>query len=251
MFFPSITSLGINLWSSETSTPGIAYMALSLSVNTILTLLIIGRLLYLRRKLNAIFGTYGSDHSDTYTSVVALLIESAALYTVVALMTVVACGLSSPMQYVLLPMLGQLQVSTYPYNRYILCDQYSLQAIPPLLITSRLATGTALSRHIYSAFVDRNRKSLCHKSSRQYSDMTSVHFTKTTPRRSSSTSYGLKPLEIRIDTDVVRDSDRPELSATTASPTCCCTPKGGGFESWYNFDIEGQIPLPEPVAHAV
>lgn len=87
---------------------GIAYMALSLSINTTLTLLIIGRLIFLRRQLTKIIGP---SHSRTYTSVVALLIESASLYTIVALMTVIACGVSSPMQYVLLPMLGQLQVS--------------------------------------------------------------------------------------------------------------------------------------------
>lgn len=88
--------------------PGIAYMALSLSINTILTVLIIGRLLLLRRQLAKILPHV---HNHMYTSVVALLIESAALYTIVALLTVIACGVGSSMQYVLLPMLGQLQVS--------------------------------------------------------------------------------------------------------------------------------------------
>ena len=82
-------------------------MALSLSINTILTMLIVGRLLFLRRKMSRAFGP---AVSGTYTSVVALLIESASLYTIVALMTVIACGVGSSMQHVLLPMLGQLQV---------------------------------------------------------------------------------------------------------------------------------------------
>lgn len=113
IFFPNIASLGINLWANSPSlAPGIAYMALSLSINTILTLLIIIRLLQLRRVL---FRTIGSSYSQTYTSLVALLVESAALYTIVALMTVITCGVGSPIQYVLLPMLGQLQVvCTFP-----------------------------------------------------------------------------------------------------------------------------------------
>lgn len=112
-FFKNITSLGINLWTNSPSiTPGIAYMAVSLSVNTILTLLIIFRILLIRRNLRQALST----HSQTYTSIIALLIESAALYTIVGLMTVVTCGVGSPIQYALLPMLGQLQVNLSPVS---------------------------------------------------------------------------------------------------------------------------------------
>ena len=50
--------------------------------------------------------------SNIVKAAVAALIESAALYTVYALLAVIACGTNSPMQYVLLPALGQLQVCT-------------------------------------------------------------------------------------------------------------------------------------------
>jgi hypothetical protein len=145
IFFSNISSLGINLWANSPSlAPGIAYMALSLSVNTILTLLIITRLLQLRRRL---FRAMGPSCIQTYTSLVALLVESAAPYTIVALMTVITCGVGSPIQYVLLPMLGQLQVSTLimsPYSSSHHCNPH--QAIPPVLIASRVAEGHALSR---------------------------------------------------------------------------------------------------------
>ncbi|KAI0089668.1 hypothetical protein BDY19DRAFT_943685 [Irpex rosettiformis] len=130
VFFPNITSLGINLWTNSPSiAPGIAYMAVSLSVNTSLTFLIICRILLIRRSLQQ---TLGPHYSQTYTSIISLLIESAALYTIVGLMTVITCGVGSPIQYALLPMLGQLQ------------------AIPPVLITSRVAEGVALSRSKYT-----------------------------------------------------------------------------------------------------
>ncbi|KAI0340470.1 hypothetical protein BDW22DRAFT_428740 [Trametopsis cervina] len=130
VFFPNIAELGLNLWTNTPSpAPGIAFMALSLGISTILTLLIIFRLLLLRRRLRSVLGPL---HGQPYTSLVALLIESASLYTAIALMTIIACGLGSPMQYALLPMLGQLQ------------------AIPPVLITSRVAEGLALSRTTYS-----------------------------------------------------------------------------------------------------
>ena len=131
--------------------PGVAYMALSLSINTVLTLLIIGRLLWLRRKISKILG---ADYKGTYISVVAVLIESASLYTIIAIMAVVACGISSPMQYILLPVLGQLQVSMTSAFSILRSTHHAFwQAIPSLLITSRLASGQALSESTYASVV--------------------------------------------------------------------------------------------------
>jgi len=130
VFFPNIAGLGVSRWTNSVSVgPGIAYMALSLCVNTTLTLLIVCRLLLIRRSFRR---TLGPHHGQPYTSIVALLIESASLYTIIALMTVITCGVGSPIQYALLPMLGQLQ------------------AIPPLLIATRVAEGLALSKSTYS-----------------------------------------------------------------------------------------------------
>ncbi|KAH8097071.1 hypothetical protein BXZ70DRAFT_895385 [Cristinia sonorae] len=125
-FVPNIASLGSNLWTDISTAPGIAYLTLSLSVNVILTFLIVGRIVYLDRRLRAL-----TAHSRHYTCIVALLIESAALYTFWALISVIACGISSPVQFALLPALGQFQ------------------AIPPLLILARVASGRALARDTY------------------------------------------------------------------------------------------------------
>lgn len=191
---PQIAGLGVNLWTDISAMTGIAYMALSLTLNTTLTLLIIVRLLLIRRRLRA---CALPEASSTYTSVVALLIESAALYTTVALLAVVACGVNSPMQYVLLPMLGQLQVRA----RLALLDPVThivlllLQAIPPLLITSRLAAGFALSESTYKSVLDRQQSK--------------------GPSFKRSLSRMVSRLEIHVDTSV--QSDAPKTASSAAS----------------------------------
>ncbi|THH32554.1 hypothetical protein EUX98_g1618 [Antrodiella citrinella] len=128
VFTPSIASLGSNLWTDISTAPGIAYLTLSLCINTVLTLLIVGRIIYIGRHLRQL----GTLQNTQYTSIITLLVESAALYTFWALISVIACGVSSPVQFALLPALGQLQ------------------AIPPLLILTRVANGRALTRDTYS-----------------------------------------------------------------------------------------------------
>ncbi|OBZ77603.1 hypothetical protein A0H81_02403 [Grifola frondosa] len=125
IFLPNISSLILNLWTNTSTVPGIAYLTLSLSLNVILTFAIVGRLVYLRRQSRKIGGP---GCGVVYTSSVAILVESASLYTVVAFICVIACGVNSPLQNALLPMLGQLQ------------------AIPPLLITLRVIEGRAITR---------------------------------------------------------------------------------------------------------
>lgn len=112
----------MNLWTDTSVAPGIAYMALSLSINTTLTISIIVRLLFVRRQLGKAMGK--ENPSQTYIIAVAALIESAALYTVYALLAVIACGTNSSMQYVLLPALGQLQV----------CTRFSVQSVQRLIL---------------------------------------------------------------------------------------------------------------------
>ncbi|KAJ3527001.1 hypothetical protein NM688_g8186 [Phlebia brevispora] len=124
VFYPQIAGLGLNRWTDMATAPAVIYLALSYSLNVTLMVLIIWRVLQVRWTLRQ---SLGKHHGKIYTSIVALIIESASLYVVVALMSVISCGINSPMQYALLPMLGQLQ------------------AIPPLLITSRVAEGKGLS----------------------------------------------------------------------------------------------------------
>ncbi|KAI0765160.1 hypothetical protein C8Q74DRAFT_1371012 [Fomes fomentarius] len=114
---PNISMLIVNLWTDNSTALSLAYLILSFSINVILTFAIAFRLLCIRRTMRK---ALGDRSSIIYTSTVAMFVESASLYTIVALICIVACGVSSPLQNALLPMLGQWQ------------------AIPPLLITIRV-----------------------------------------------------------------------------------------------------------------
>lgn len=107
-FIHTISVDGINLWTSCELTPCITYLALSFAVNLVVTIGIIWRLVCIRRKISD--GSLGPQVARVYTSVVAMLIESASLYTLVALLAIISCARRIPMEDALLPMLGQLQV---------------------------------------------------------------------------------------------------------------------------------------------
>jgi hypothetical protein len=173
-------------------------MALSLSINTILTLSIIGQLFYLRRQLSLL------NQKDIYISLVTLIVESASPYTIIALMTVIACGLSSPMQYILLPILGQLQVPRCLFMLIWTCAAHILlQAIPPLLIANRVAAGRAVSASTCSSVVQQRPASL-HEGRKKQLDTLQFR-----PRDSESLSYPSKSyssrMAIHIDTSVMTD----------------------------------------------
>jgi hypothetical protein len=96
---------------------GISYWSLSISLNTILTLAIVSRLFYVRRRVR---GALGDHHSDTYTSIAAMLIESASLYSIWGLVFLVCYARNTPFQNLLLPALGQVQVSLgLFYHRFV------------------------------------------------------------------------------------------------------------------------------------
>ena len=78
-----------------------------MGLNIILTCFIVGRLLYMRYRVQI---TMGARYCGNYTSVIGILTESAALYSVWALVFLVAYARGSPAQNILLPALGQIEV---------------------------------------------------------------------------------------------------------------------------------------------
>ena len=112
VFLPSISTLNTNLWTDNSTTPSLVYLALSLSINVILTLVIALRLLWYRRQLHRI--VFGGRYTSLYTSIVAMFVESASIYALVALVSIISLAANSPVQVALLPMLGQLQASDIP-----------------------------------------------------------------------------------------------------------------------------------------
>ncbi|KAM5533527.1 hypothetical protein V8D89_012806 [Ganoderma adspersum] len=125
------------LWTIESTRPGqslydkvprafgVAYFSLSLGVNVILTTLIVARLLAFRRA-NVAF--LPPDHAEQYLSLAALIIESAALYSLFAVAFLISYGLNKPVNQVLIGFAqAAQQVATY-------------------LIIYRVADGTAWSK---------------------------------------------------------------------------------------------------------
>ncbi|THV05119.1 hypothetical protein K435DRAFT_826607 [Dendrothele bispora CBS 962.96] len=118
----SVTHSDDSFYAQRSVNISIAFWSLSLGLNVILTLLISGRLLLARYHLKSTIGPrYGQD----YISVVNMLVESASLYSVWALVFLVTYARGSAAQNIFLPALGQIQ------------------AIAPLLILTRVISGRA------------------------------------------------------------------------------------------------------------
>ncbi|TDL29699.1 hypothetical protein BD410DRAFT_833964 [Rickenella mellea] len=116
---------GASLWTHTTVSFAVPYWSLSLSLNLVVTLLITTRLLMMRSKVIEVLGP---EHSKTYTSVAAMMIESAAPYSVTGLIFIICYARNSFVQNLVLPVLGQ-----------IMC-------ISPELIILRVSLGRAWSR---------------------------------------------------------------------------------------------------------
>ena len=94
---------------------GTAYYTISVVVNVLLTTLIALRLFMHRR---TIISVLPSEHARQYTSLVAIIIESAALHTVFALVFVITYGLNSPVNQVMVGFASAAQVGNLGSWRY-------------------------------------------------------------------------------------------------------------------------------------
>ncbi|KAF9077588.1 hypothetical protein BDP27DRAFT_1379385 [Rhodocollybia butyracea] len=136
--FPAMTLLASfimgTLWTLESSEPGLSfysklplafgtsYYSISLGVNIILTVLITGRLLVYRKQ---ILESLPAEHAHGYISMLTIIVESAAIYSVCALLFLITYSVNNPANQVLL---------------FISC---AAQQIVSYLIIYRLADGRA------------------------------------------------------------------------------------------------------------
>jgi hypothetical protein len=98
---------GLSLYSALPMAYGTSYYIISLSVNILLTILITIRLLlYRRRARRAIQGDQGSE----YFSLAAIVIESAALYSVFALIFIITYAINNPLNQIFLGVASSAQV---------------------------------------------------------------------------------------------------------------------------------------------
>jgi len=122
-----ITQNGADFFSANTVNFALGYWAGSIATTLLLTTLIVGKLLHIRRQLRKALGP-SFDQKSTYVSISAMLIESASLYSAVAIAFIVLFSRNDPFQNIFLPLLGQVQI------------------IAPLLIVVRVAQGRCFTQ---------------------------------------------------------------------------------------------------------
>jgi len=115
-----------SIWTSVAISFGIPYFSISLSLNVILTLLIVTRLVLHNRNIRVAMGV-PPGFTGLYKAIVTMLIESSALYAVSSLLFVGPWGAGSHVADIFLPILAETQV------------------IAPLLIIRRVADQSALT----------------------------------------------------------------------------------------------------------
>jgi len=109
------------------------YLSLSLALNIILTITIVLRLLTFRYRVVSVLGPkYGTQ----YTSIAAMIIESAALYSAVSITFLVLFGVGNAVSQVFLQSLIQFQVSFL--DSEILTVSFSLPTTDDRHITHRV-----------------------------------------------------------------------------------------------------------------
>ncbi|KAF9527837.1 hypothetical protein CPB83DRAFT_767901 [Crepidotus variabilis] len=117
-----ITQPGITLWTKISINIATPYWAISIALNVLITAFISARLLYMRHTLRKLLSVNGKE----YLSITAMLVESAALYSINGLVFLIGYSNGSTL-HLALATLGQSQ------------------SIAPLLIILRVAEGRAWS----------------------------------------------------------------------------------------------------------
>ena len=100
-----ISQPSLSLWSSLNFS--LPYFTLSLSLNVIVSIFITLRLLSQRRKVVNILGR---QHAQQYVSIAAMIVESAALYSVFSITFLVLYAINHPVQNIFLQILPQIEV---------------------------------------------------------------------------------------------------------------------------------------------
>ncbi|KLO16594.1 hypothetical protein SCHPADRAFT_847980 [Schizopora paradoxa] len=114
----------------------IPYFSISLAINIFVTIAIVARLLLFRRRIASVLGP---NHGSQYTSVAAMIIESAALFSVFSILFLVPFGLNSSVSQIFLQSMGQVQ------------------ACATILIILRAASGKAWSAETQTTLMSKHQ----------------------------------------------------------------------------------------------
>ena len=95
---------------------GLSYFSISLSLNILLTLMIVVRLILHGRNVRAATGS-PAGISGLYKTIATMLIESSALFAVISLLYIATGGANSPINDLFSPILAEVQVRAFPRRR--------------------------------------------------------------------------------------------------------------------------------------
>lgn len=99
---------GNTLWEEPTSTLALVYATTSMSITILSTILIVGKLLFVRYQVRNIMGKM---HREIYFSISAMLVESAFLYSAFALAFIVSyVENNTPVNQIFYQTIGQVTV---------------------------------------------------------------------------------------------------------------------------------------------
>jgi hypothetical protein len=145
MFLLQVTS-NSPYFSSTNINYTVPYLSLSLALNIIITLVIVLRLLTYRHRISKVLG---SNYGTQYTSIAAMIVESAALYSAFSVVFLTLFLLNNPISATFLQSFTQVQVSTRK-QRGIRAAYDMPQIIAMLLIVFRVAQGKGWSQDTMS-----------------------------------------------------------------------------------------------------
>ena len=95
------------VWGSTIAHFLVPFFSLSVGLNISMTLAIVSRLLYLRKRVAT---ALGPSHATPYTSIASMFIESGALYSSLGLIYIVSRAVGSNVQNLVLQSLNQAAV---------------------------------------------------------------------------------------------------------------------------------------------
>jgi len=102
-----------SIWNNVAINFGLPYFSISISLNVLLTLMIVIRLVLHSRNIRSAMGA-PVGISGLYKAIVTMLIESSALYAVNSLLFIGPWGAGSHAADIFLPILAETQVRTFP-----------------------------------------------------------------------------------------------------------------------------------------
>ena len=100
MTVTQIAMPGNNIWNQTAFNVAVPYWTLSIAGNITMTILILIRLISVRSELVSVLG---ADYALQYTSLIAIMVESAFLYAVTSVAYLIAFALNSNVQNLILP----------------------------------------------------------------------------------------------------------------------------------------------------